>query len=328
MRLFGVDPWIISRSDHRRRFEMEYRGIDIPVIYCDGDVSGKAQTLLSARGILVDAIVATSCETFGWLPDVQCAAKFGYYVQDLETWMFADDKASFDRAALSYFTRPEVARVTSESWIRDEIVAAGGYEPIVIGPSVDIDLFYPRRDDEFDPKRPPHIVAKVRPDARRKGPDRTLRVLRRLKDTFKDAVAITCFAGSVGDISTLGVPLDGIRVLGTLAPGEVADLLGQTDIFLDFSDWQATGLTALEAMASGAAVVMPREGGASEFCRHGINGLVVDSRDEDARFEVTHRLVVDAELRLTVRRAGMETAMTLTPDGAALKLLEALWGAE
>ena len=122
--------------------------------------------------------------------------------------------------------------------------------------------------------------------------------------------------------------LDGIRVAGKLPPREVADLLGRTDIFLDFSDWQAMGLTALEAMASGAAVVVPRNGGTSRILPSRLTGLIVDSRDEEACFEAAHRLVADAELRLALRRAGMETAMTLPPETAALKLLQALWVGE
>ena len=328
MRRFGVDAWIINRGAHRQGFERSYPGLDIPVIYGVGDLSGEAQRLLEEHGVSVDAIVGTAYESFYWLPDAPCPAKLGYYIQDVETRFFANDKEAFGRAEATYFSRPEVVRVTKSSWNHDEVVALGGHEPIIIGASVDVDMFHPRSDDGLDWRKPPHVVAMVRPETKRRSPKRTLRVLRRLKDAFKDTVAITCFGGFASDIAALGVALDGIRVLEKLVPGEVADLLGRADIFLDLSDWQAMGLTALEAMASGAAVVVPRKGGASEFCRHDVNGLIVESGDEEACFEAAHRLVADAELRLALRRAAMETAATLTPDAAALKLLQALWGAE
>jgi GT2 family glycosyltransferase len=328
MRRFGVDSWIINRAEYRQGFERSYPGLEIPVIYGEGDLSGKAQSVLAAHGVPVDAIVATASETFDWLPNAPCSSKLAYYIQDVETRFFTDDKALLEIAGRSYVSRPEIARVTKSSWNRNEIVALGGQEPVVIGASVDVDLFYPRSDDGLDAKRPLHIAAMVRPETSRRGPDRTLRVLHRLKDTFNDAVVITCFGGSASDIAALQVPLDGIRVAGKLPPDDVADLLGHTQIFLDFSDWQAMGLTALEAMASGAAVVVPRNGGTGEFCYHELTGLIVESRDEEACFEAACRLVADAELRLALRRAGMETATTLPPETAALNLLQALWGGE
>jgi GT2 family glycosyltransferase len=328
MRRFGVDSWIINRAANRQGFERSYPGLEIPVIYGEGDLSGKAQSLLVAHGVPVDAIVATASETFDWLPNAPCSPRLAYYIQDVETRFFADDKGLLELAERSYLTRPEVVRLTKSRWNRNEIVALGGQEPMVIGASVDVDLFYPRSDDGLNAKRPLHVAAMVRPESPWRGPDRTLRVLRRLKDTFNDAVVITCFGGAASDIAALRVPLDDIRVTGKLPPDDVAALLGHTQIFLDFSDWQAMGLTALEAMASGAAVVVPRNGGTSEFCHHGLTGLIVESRDEEACFEAAHRLVADAELRLALRRAGMETAMTLPPETAALNLLQALWVGE
>ena len=88
------------------------------------------------------------------------------------------------------------------------------------------------------------------------------------------------------------------------------------------------GLTALEAMASGAAIIVPRRGGAPEFCRDGEAGLVVDTRDEDACFAAAERLVTDAQMRLSLRHNGMNVAAAFLPELAALKLLDALWGEE
>ena len=327
MRRFGVDAWIINRAANRQGFEKSYPGLDIPVIYGEGDLSGESERLLVAHGVSIDAIIASSVESFFWLPDIPRAAKLGYYIQEVETRFFTDHKAMFGGAALSYTSRPEIVRVTKSAWIHDEIRALGGRKPTVVGASVDTNLFHPRRDDCLNATSPPHVVAMVRPEARRKSADRTLRILRRLKDTFKDAVTITCFGGSARDIAAFGIPLEGICAREKLISSEVAELLGRSDVFLDFSDWQATGLTSLEAMVSGAAVVVPRNGGAAEFCHHGESGLVVDSCDEEACFEAGHRLVADAELRFAVRRAGMETAMARMPELAAVKLLEALWSA-
>ena len=52
---------------------------------------------------------------------------------------------------------------------------------------------------------------------------------------------------------------------GTLKRQEVADLLGRCDVFIDLSDYQAFGRTALEAMACGCTSVVPMHGGAEEY---------------------------------------------------------------
>jgi len=272
--------------------------------------------------------VATAFESFYWLPDPPGSAALGYYVQDMETLFFAQNTVEFARASKTYTLRPDVVRVTKSNWNRAEVIGIGGHAPAVVGPSIDMDIFYPRNDDGIDPNRSLHIVAMVRPETPRRAPARTLRILRRLKDTFGSRVSIGCFGASLEAIKALGISLDGIRIDGALPPGNVAELLGRTDIFLDFSDWQAMGLTALEAMASGAAIIVPRRGGAPEFCRDGEAGLVVDTRDEDACFAAAERLVTDAQMRLSLRHNGMNVAAAFLPELAALKLLDALWGEE
>jgi O-antigen biosynthesis protein len=37
MRRFGVDSWIINRAQNRQGFERSYRGLEVPVIYGEGD---------------------------------------------------------------------------------------------------------------------------------------------------------------------------------------------------------------------------------------------------------------------------------------------------
>ena len=211
MRRFGVDAWIINRAANRQGFERSYPGLDIPVIYGEGDLSGKAQSLLVAHGVSVDAIVATSPRLSIGCPTPHARRSWGI---TFKTW-----RNGSSRTIRRYSSAPSGPTLGGrgrprheERWNRNEIVALGGQEPMVIGASVDVDLFHPRSDDGLNAKRPLHVVAMVRPESPWRGPDRTLRVLRRLKDTFNDAVVITCFGGSASDIAALRVPLDDIRV--------------------------------------------------------------------------------------------------------------------
>jgi glycosyltransferase involved in cell wall biosynthesis len=118
----------------------------------------------------------------------------------------------------------------------------------------------------------------------------------------------------------------GIENLGPLRPTQIAGLLERSDVFLDFSTWQALGLTALEAMASGCAVVVPRLGGTAAFARDGENALLCDTDDADACREVAVRLVADNELRRRLRRAAIDEAARHPPEGAASAILHVLFG--
>jgi glycosyltransferase involved in cell wall biosynthesis len=108
----------------------------------------------------------------------------------------------------------------------------------------------------------------------------------------------------------------------------VAAVLRGSDVFLDYSDYQAMGLTALEAMCSGCAVVLPVEGGAGDFARDEVNSLMVDTTDADACWRAAERLIADGELRGRLQRQGIVDANALSPETAAFRMMEALFGGE
>jgi 1,2-diacylglycerol 3-alpha-glucosyltransferase len=62
------------------------------------------------------------------------------------------------------------------------------------------------------------------------------------------------------------------RYVGPVAEEEKASLLSQTDLFVLPSTSDTSSIALLEAMASGAAVLAPAAGGASEVVRDGITG--------------------------------------------------------
>jgi glycosyltransferase involved in cell wall biosynthesis len=96
-------------------------------------------------------------------------------------------------------------------------------------------------------------------------------------------------------------------------------------MFLDLSEWQAMGLTTLEAMASGAAVIVPQNGGTKEFCIHGESGIVLDGSDEDAYFNAASALIRDSHTRFGLGKKAMEVASALSPEVAAYRFLNCFW---
>ncbi len=108
---------------------------------------------------------------------------------------------------------------------------------------------------------------------------------------------------------------------GVLTRDEVADLLQEADIFVDFSTYQAFGRTGLEAMACGCAVILPAIGGVYEYAIHNDNALIVDTSNEGEMLNNLLCLIEDDILRERFQRRGMETAETFSIGSAALSEL-------
>jgi glycosyltransferase involved in cell wall biosynthesis len=141
--------------------------------------------------------------------------------------------------------------------------------------------------------------------------------------------------GNEIEILIFGVPLDDLyqadlpidfpwKLGGVFNPSQVAHLMNDSDIFVDFSSHQAMGLTALEAMASGMAVIVPSIGGSVSFAQHKINSLVVETSVKEACWEVLQLAIEDNELRENIRTQGLIDACDYFPERPAYKILDAL----
>ncbi len=87
------------------------------------------------------------------------------------------------------------------------------------------------------------------------------------------------------------------------------------------------GLTALEAMLSGCAVIAPERGGSNDFIRSGINGILVDTADETACVEAVLQLVRDPERLQSLRACAIEDAHRHAPERAAMNIMTELFHA-
>ncbi len=166
----------------------------------------------------------------------------------------------------------------------------------------------------------------IRPSSPRRGPRLTMEILRRLSHHYGERVAITLFGVSPADPGFADLPQDfDWQLAGMLETERVAALLGATDIFVDFSTYQAMGLTALEAMACGAAVIVPQKGGAGSFARDGENALVVDTSSAEACWRALRSLVDDEHLRARLRANAIRDACAFFPERAAFNILTVLF---
>ncbi|MCV6636211.1 glycosyltransferase [Candidatus Albibeggiatoa sp. nov. NOAA] len=346
LKLMGIDVCILNFLHHKESFEQAYPNLDIPVIYSptDFDIPHICKDF--------DVVIATANDSVEWiapLADFSNPPKLAYYIQDFEPYFYVGrptrkawfwqsvwlrrrfasyyfrKREGFRRAWLSYLRVPNMLNFTKTKWNQNEVERQVKRRCAVIGASCDIDLFVPR-SSKNEPSAPVVITAMIRPSSPRRGALRTMQVLKRIKQKYKDSVQILLFGTETDDARFLALPRDfGYKHLQILTSEQVADLLSLSDIFVDLSHFQAMGLTAMEAMASETAVIVPKTGGASSFATHRHNALIIDTFSTQACCDGLQFLIDNPAQRQRMAHQAQLDMLQFYPERAAYRLLEALF---
>jgi glycosyltransferase involved in cell wall biosynthesis len=324
MQRMGVDVRILNLEENRRIFEASHPGLQIPVLYVQ---KGR---FVPEQMTQYDAVIGTVYHTINWLQVGEASESppiRAYYIQDFEPSFFNSGSRAHREAWESYARFPDLIRVTKTEWNRRIIQDEIGVDSTVIGPSVDIDLYRPRRRRDPDwPERPLRIAAMVRPSTPRRQPGWTMEILREVHRRRRGTVEMFLFGCHPEGPEFRMLPTDfPWRHAGILTQAQLAKLLNEVDILVDFSSSQAMGLTALNAMACGVAVIVPEQGGSMTFARHNENAIVVDTSSKEKCLAGLEQLVDDEPLRTRVQRKAIFDVSEYAPEFAAYNFLEALF---
>jgi UDP-glucose:(heptosyl)LPS alpha-1,3-glucosyltransferase len=113
------------------------------------------------------------------------------------------------------------------------------------------------------------------------------------------------------------------RVTFRAAVRDLTPYYGAADIFLFPSPYDAFGMVALEAMASGLPVITSRQAGVSELIRDGDDGFVVASATDGETFATrVTRLCQDRHAREAMGRAARKTAEAHSWDSVARETMK------
>lgn len=316
----GVDVRVVNIRDFELGFRASYPEPEVPVAFVN---PGEIPRL--ARGF--DAVVATANRSVEWLAPLvgrESSPVLGYYIQDFEPYFYPAGSEGYARALASYTLIPGLVRFAKTEWNAREVEKRCGVSCTVVGPSLDTSLFRPR------PQRPPvpplRIAAMIRPSSPRRQPELTLRAFDALFRTHGPAVEFSLFGVTAEDPGFRRMSHDfPHRLLGILDSKALARLFNEVQVFADFSSYQAMGLTAMEAMACGTAVIVPQAGGASSFAVDGRNALVIDTRTLEPCVEALSRFLREPDLAPRLGRTGAEDIARHVPEGAAVRVLECLF---
>lgn len=258
-----------------------------------------------------------------------------YYVQDYEPFFTAPYIAQ--EAVASYTALPDMLLFAKSHWLCNVVAERHGLFVAKVEPSLDRELFAGGAGggpgftggtgdgpgSERSASDPLRVVAMVRPRTARRQPLATIAVLEELLAQHPGAVQVStfgCYADELREL--LGADADAHpildRHLGLLSRAEVAELLRESDVFLDMSVYQAFGRTALEAMACGATAVVPAVGGVWEFVEQRRNALAVDTLTPDGALQALGELVGDRALLEQLKAGARATAARHSAIRAAL----------
>jgi glycosyltransferase involved in cell wall biosynthesis len=291
--------------------------------YPDADevfVPWGTETELQALARDADVVVAThylSVAVVARLQQERADFLPAYYVQDYEPFLVRPGTPDADEARRSYELIPDQLLFAKTDWLANLVSSIHAKRVQRVEPSIDETVFFPPAKRRS--KGPPVIAAMVRPRTPRRQPGQTVRLLDRLLETAEGRAEVVTFGCPMGEFESLeGSERLRSRHRGVLTRDQVADVLREADVFLDFSAYQAFGRTALEAMACGATAIVPLIGGAHEYAVHERNSLVVDTFDPDGGYRAALRLIEDGDLLRRLQDEALETASRYSSLRAAI----------
>lgn len=345
LKAMGIAVTILNFLHHQTEFERVYPDLDIPVIYSPTDfgIPDLCETF--------DVVVATANNTIAWIAPLinrPNPPKLVYYIQDFEPYFYIEKttqhrffwyspwirrrfasyffrkNSRFRHAWISYLQIPHICNLTKTVWNQQEVEYQTGKTCTAIGASCDIDVFSPRISRYWDKIR---IAVMIRPSSLRRGSRLTMEVLAKIHQQYGDKVELLTFGVAADDPGFLSLKQDfPHHHLGLCQTEEMVSLFNQVDIFADFSHFQAMGLTAMEAMACGVAVIVPQVGGSDTFTEHERNALQVDTFSFQACYAGLVRLIEDTDLRTNLQNQALQDILEFNPEKTAYQMLMAIFG--
>ena len=265
---------------------------------------------------IVVGTIFTSMKLVKRITDVNPHILPAYYVQDYEPMFFPEGTSKWQEARDSYTLVPGAFLFAKTQWIIDEVKREHGVTVHKVQPSIDHEVYKPAQSGASGRL---NVSAMIRPQTPYRGAERTMRLLAGLHKQHGDRIDIHLFGceSEHPDFQKLERAFP-FANHGLLLRPQVAALLAQSDLFIDLSDYQAFGRTALEAMACGCAAAVPTAGGAHEYAVHQDNALVLDTLDEPACLAAISSLLEKPDALQRMRRSGLVTAARYSVHAAAV----------
>jgi len=249
-----------------------------------------------------DVFISTFWLTAYWLPKIRerfPQTRLVSYVQDFESWFESDSSVWAEKVIASYEIPDAI--VTTSDWLKTKL-RERGRDSHVIPKGVDRDIFRVLKDDTRDQAG---VVGMARPHTPYRGFHNLVKIFRRLHER-EPRVNLSFFGCKDKALGKLDFPARSCGVVENGMP--LVKIYNRNTVFVDPSKFQGFGMMGLEAMASGCATVLTREGGINEYAKDQDNSLLFDPNDSEAAANLILDLLNDDSKRAHLVKKGLETA--------------------
>jgi glycosyltransferase involved in cell wall biosynthesis len=243
-------------------------------------------------------------------------SRSAYFLQDYESWFFPESDPKSRKAVIDTYGLIDNKIVKSE-WLR-ALVAKDGYGSKKIHLGLDLGIFYTHRSNR-QMKNYNHltIVAMARPRTARRGFITLNKALELIKISYPNT-EIILFGD---DLSNYEINYEFENVGIVTSASDMASLHSRADIFIDSSDFQGFGRTALEAMACDCCCILTEVGGVTEYAKNNVNCLLVPPKDPKSIFEAFQSIHQSELLSERIRREAIVTANEFSHKREAINTL-------
>ncbi|MEN8130550.1 MAG: glycosyltransferase family 4 protein [Pseudomonadota bacterium] len=256
------------------------------------------------------ATVATSWQTAYLVRDFQATQMKFYFVQDFESYFYANSSESVFAEQTYNFG---FHGITAGQWLADTLSSKYGMHTYPYGFSYDRDLYEPKQKKESATR---HLFFYARPVTPRRGFELGMLVLNEVMRKVPNLEVI--FAG--WDISGYEVNFPHVDA-GIVPLKDLADLYSQCDLALVLSLTNVS-LLPLELMASGCPVVS-NSGANVEWLLNDSNTVLVKPNVKDLS-EAIISLLEDNNRLQSLREAGLNFARSTSWDSEISRLVKYL----
>ena len=249
------------------------------------------------KGAIDDAadanvIIATAVETVATVKKMDKNTKKMYFIQDHEDW-----NVSAEYLNSTYALGFDI--IVIAEWLKNIVDKYSQSPSIVVKNPVDINMYKVYKPIE---KRPKHSISMLYHQNEHKGIKYALEALYKLREKYED-LTVEMFGIFQ---KPEGFP-EWIHYCKDASPEQTVEIYNSTCVFVCASVKEGYGLTGLEAMACGAALVSTDYQGVHEYAIDGVNALLSPVKDVDVLVANVSKLFDNDELRYQISEAGVKS---------------------